>query len=122
MTAYSLDVLGAMGTVTKENITLSANLFFTAMPGSVAQDAIILDLFGATGDITISGVYTSSDGTISTFIDALEACVDGKQTVAQYVSGKSGNTYYVYIDSITWDAEEGAVNKVNYTITMKMGG
>lgn len=122
MTAYSLALLPGLGTVRKEHLNKSANLFFTAMPGSDVSGAIILDLFGVTSDINISGTYTAADGDIPTFILALENIVNGQQESTTYISGKSGKSYTVYIDSIDWDSEEGNVSAVNYDIVMKQGG
>lgn len=123
MTAYSLTGLvgTGMGTVTTESQDKSCNLFFTAMPGSDSSDAVLIDLFGASRDITISGIYTTDNGSIEAFITALDALCNGQQTIKDFVSGKSGTTYKVLVDSVNWEAEESGVTFVKYTIVMKEG-
>jgi hypothetical protein len=119
---YTLDGLSSMGTVNKEESVKDANLFFTAMPGSDSANAIQLDIFGATRTITVSGIYASTDGTISTFVAALDALVNGAQTATKtFHSDKSGVSYEVLVTSVTWTCEEGGVNKVEYTIVMQEG-
>jgi hypothetical protein len=73
--------------------------------------------------ITIEGIYTVADGTISTFIGQLDALVAGVQISKTYHSDKGyGNAgdgnYKVFIQSVKWSSEGGDVNKVNYTINM----
>lgn len=123
MTAYALDGLNSLGIVTKETQEKSCNLFYMPMPGSDSSSAILIDLFGSSRDITIEGVYPSSDTTysIANFIIALDALVNGSQTIQHFTSGKSGVQYHVLIDSVSWEAEEGNVSAVKYTIRMKEG-
>jgi hypothetical protein len=123
MTAYSLTGLAGtgMGTVKSEESRKDAGLFQQPMTGSDSSAAILLDLFGASRTINISGIYTTTDGTLTTFIAALDALVNGAQTQKTFVSGKSGATYYVLVTSVSWSAAEGDVSSVSYTIDMQQG-
>lgn len=111
----------ALGTVTSEDSTKDAGLFQMPMPASDSSSAILIDLFGAFRTITIDGIWTSSDGTISTFVQWLDSLVNGSQISVAFVSDKSGVTYNVLVGSVNWKSEEGGVNKVNYTITLLEG-
>jgi hypothetical protein len=111
-----------MGTITKENRSKNANLFFMQMPGSDSSDAISIDLFGVNAEINISGTFCVGDSgyaTLELFIAALEALVNGNQSGKSFVSGKSGATYRVLVDTVDWESEEGAVTAVKYNIAMK---
>lgn len=119
--AYTLTGLTSMGKVIKEAIIKDAQLFQMPMPGSDASSAILADLFGAQLIITITGIFTSADGTITTFIDELEALIDGTQTSVTFHSDKSGNDYVGLIQNARWDDEPGAVGKLNYEISMIVG-
>jgi len=115
--------LSGMGVVTKEEHTKDAGLFNQPLPGSGSEDVILLDIFGATRNITVNGVFVDGTGGVSltTFIGYLDGLVHGSQTGFVYTSDKSGHTYNVLIIGISWNAEEGAVGKVDYTFRMVEG-
>ena len=113
---YSLTGLSSMGTVINEESTKDANLFQSAMPGTNSTQAFVLDIMGTFRTITVDGVYTLSDGTISSFISELDALVNGAQVIRVYHSDKSNANYNVKVLSVKWKGEEGAPTKVDYTI------
>lgn len=121
MTYSILPNISNLGTVNKEESSKDAGLFFMPMPTKNSDGAIQLDIFGATRTITINGIFTSGDGSISDFIIALDNLVNGEQSVKTYHSDKSGVDYYVLVSGVRWEAEEGGVNKVNYVIMMQEG-
>lgn len=118
---YSLSGMTSLGTVISEESTKDSQLFQQPMPLSDSSSAIMLDLFGASRNITIKGKYTAGDGTISTFIAELDALVSGTQTSKTYHSDKTGVSYTVLVQSVTWSADEGGVNLVDYTINLVEG-
>lgn len=118
---YTLTDITSLGTVTKEESRKDAQLFQQPLPGYDSTSAFMLDIFGASRTITIKGRYTIADGTISTFIVALDALINGVQTVRQYHSDKSGVTYNVLVQSVTWSSEEAGVNFVDYEIQLIEG-
>lgn len=125
MTAYSLTGLAGMGTVISEESSKQSGLFQSALPGTDSSDAFLMDLFGASRTITISGKFVQGDSgyaTIALFIAALDGLINGSQSAKSFVSGKSGVTYTVLVDNVTWSSEEGGVNLVEYTISMIEGG
>lgn len=119
--AYSLTGLSGFGTIISEDSGKDSSLFQQPIPLSDSSSAILLDLFGASRRISIKGVYTSADGTIATFIGELDGLIDGEQTAKTYHSDKSGLSYTVLVDHVSWNVEEGEVNKVNYTIELIEG-
>lgn len=122
MPPYSLTGMSSLGTVTKETNDKDSGLFEMALPSSDSSSKILLDLFGASRTISISGTYIGADLTaVQTFITQLDALINGNQTQKTFVSEKSGASYLVLITSTNWEGEEGAPLKVNYTINMSEG-
>ena len=122
--AYSLDGMTTLGTVTSEESTKESGLFQMPLPASDSSSAILIDLFGASRTINISGVHVTGEGgkTTAQFIAELDALISGIQAATKtFVSDKSSTSYEVMINSVTWSSEEGAVSKVNYTINMTEG-
>lgn len=111
----------SLGTVNKEDSTKDAGLFQMPLPASNSSAAILLDIFGASRTITISGVFTGTVAAVSAFIVELDNLVNGAQSSRVYSSDKSGTSYNVLVSSATWNAEEGAVTKVDFTINMTEG-
>ena len=118
---YSLTGMTSLGSIKNEESGKDAQLFQMPMPVSDSSDAILLDLFGASRTISISGIYAGTTAEIVTFIGQLDALVNGSQTGRTYVSDKSGGTYKVYIQKVSWKAEEAGMNKVEYSIEMIQG-
>lgn len=118
----SLTGISSLGTIISEERMKDAQLFQSPLPFTDSSSALILDLFGVQGTITVRGVFTTSDGTISTMIGQLDALVSGSQLGNRktYVSDIS-STYYVYIQSVRWVFIEGSPNKVEYEISMIEG-
>lgn len=120
---YSLAGMTTLGTVHSEESTKDAQLFQMPMPASDSNMAIMLDLFGVNRTINIKGTFVDGDGslTIAQFIAELDAQANGVQSGKNYVSGTSGVTYTILVQTASWDVEEGAPTKVNYTINMIEG-
>lgn len=115
---YTLGAITDLGTVQKEDFTKDAQLFQQAIPASDSDDAIIIDLFGVIRNISLSGVYTTANGTISTFIGLLDGLVNGTQSKIVFHSDKSEQDYNVIVNRVNWNSEEGEVNKVNWSIDL----
>lgn len=119
---YTLDGMSSLGTVTNEESTKDAGLFQQPLPASNSSSAILIDIFGTSRTITVSGIFTGTTGDIQTFISELDALVNGTQTSTKtFHSDKSNANYEVLINSVSWSSEEGAVGKINYNITMTEG-
>jgi hypothetical protein len=114
-------VFTSIGTVNSEESNKDAQLFQMPIPLSDSTNTVMLDLFGASRTIIIKGRFTTTDGTISTFISELDALVNGQQSVKVYHSDKSGSDYNVLIQGARWSSAEGGVNFVDYTIEMIQG-
>ena len=114
----SLTGMTSLGTVKSERVNKDAQLFQMPLPRSDSNQLIALDLFGAQRTITIEGVYTVSDGTISTFVSQLDSLINGVQITRTYSSDTSGTTYNVFVQTVEWSRGEAEVNLVHYTITM----
>lgn len=123
--AYGLTGLtaGTLVNITNESSTKDAGLFQMPMPASDSDDAIQLDIFGASRTITIDGTFV--DGTVSKtvvqFIAELDGLVNGSQSSVQYDSDTSGTHYHCLVQSVTWKRKEGETNVIDYTINLTEG-
>jgi hypothetical protein len=119
MTA-SLTDMTTLGIVKTETSTKDSQLFQMPLPRTNSSSSIAMDLFGASRTINIKGKFVDgmSSKTIAQFITELDALIDGEQSTRTYVSDKSGASYTVLISSVDWEASEGEVGAVEYTISM----
>jgi hypothetical protein len=120
----SLTGLSGMGTVTNEESTKDSGLFQQPMPATPSSSATLIDLFGASRTITIKGKFVVGDtgyASITLFIQDLDGLISGAQTSCTYTSDKTGLDYDGLVSSVTWTADEGAVNHVDYTIVFTEG-
>lgn len=101
-----------------ETFTKSSNLLVFAMPGSDASGALIFDLLGVSNEITIAGVYTSSDGTVSDFTSDLDTLNNGAQAGDTYTPSSINRAVAVYVNDATWDWVAGEPNTITYRITL----
>lgn len=116
--AYSLTGITSLGTITAEDSTKDAQLYSTPLPGSDSSGSLVLDVLGTTRSITLSGTFTTADGTVSTMIGELDALCNGAQTKRTFHSDKSGSGYGVFVNSVRWSGEESGLGFVKYEITM----
>jgi hypothetical protein len=101
-----------------ESVTKDAQLFQMAIPRSSSSRLVAFDIFGASRTISIDGYYTTSDGTIATFISWLDGLVSGVQSSKSYASDTSGTSYTVVVQTTEWSKGAGEVSHISYKITM----
>jgi len=108
-----------LGTVRSESITKDSDLFAMNMPLSDSDATFILPaLFGVSRNIKIEGTFTTSDGTITTFLDQLYGLIDGSTSSKKYHSDTTGHDYYVAIASVEGKRGEAEVSKIDWSISM----
>jgi hypothetical protein len=116
-----------LGTITSEKITKDSQLFHTPLPQTDSKESLMLDIFGAKRDISISGIFNGTQAEITVFIKELDNMVNGNQALnkvyhSDYGYGSEGDgNYNVLIDRVSWETEQGAVTKLNYSIEMLEG-
>ncbi|KKN09272.1 hypothetical protein LCGC14_1048260 [marine sediment metagenome] len=92
------------------------------LPGSDSDAAILLDLFGVSRNITISGIKTGSLATQNTFITTMEALIAGSQTGVTFVSSQTSfSNKTVFVKSFNWEFVKGNLNKINYRLDLIEG-
>lgn len=116
--AYTLTGMTSLGTVTSERSNKDAQLFQMPIPRTDSNKLIALDIFGVQRTINIDGVYTTTDGTIATFISQLDDLVNGIQTSKTYASDTSGTSYTVFVQTAEWKREPAEVVMISYSISM----
>ena len=107
-----------LGVITSENRTKDAQLFQMPIPRQDSNNAVILDIFGVSKEITINGTYTGTASQIKSFITSIESLSDGQQVPYTFTSDRVTGTTLVLVSRVKWDAVSGAVNQVDYTLTL----
>lgn len=110
----------SLGVVQNENSSKESNLFFSPLPYSDSDDAILLDLMGTSRTITINGKFTGNKTALQTAVGNIESIQNGQQELVEYAGEII--TKNVQIQSFTWDYKEGSPNEVDYTLTLLEGG
>lgn len=110
-----------MGYIRTEENGKVSNLFIQPLPASDSSDAIVLDFFGVTRTINITGVKTGVTATLQSFITTFEALQDGSQTSVTFVSSIHPNNKTVYVNSFRWNYSSVNPNILNYTIELIEG-
>lgn len=123
MASLTPGLLG-MGTIIREESTKDSGLFKMALPGEDSEETILLDLFGVDRQMIIRGRFVQGNSgyaNIPAFIAALDLLANGSQTGRTYTSDKTGASYGVLVQSVSWSGEEGDPNSVEYTINLTEG-
>ncbi len=121
---YSLEDMPELGTIEHEEFVKDAQLFMMAIPRKDADEAIVLDLFGAQGTITIRGTFQIGDGglTIAQFTQDIENLIQGTQVSRVYTSDTTANSpFNVFVQTSRWNFTGGEANSVGYEIVMLVG-
>ena len=110
-----------LSVVTSESSTKSSNLFNTPLPFSDSDAALIMDLFGTSRTITITGVKTGVVADLRTFITDIEGLQNGEQDSLIFVSSWTNVNKNVLIQDFTHDKISADENKVGYTLNLLEG-
>ena len=111
----------SLGDITSESSTKSSNLFNQPIPFEDSDAALLMDLFGTTRTITITGKKTGAVAALRTFITDIEGLQNGAQSSLTFVSSWTAVNKNVLIQDFTWDKLEADENKVGYTLTLTEG-
>lgn len=116
---YSLTGISNLGNVLSEDRSKDANLFAQPLPRTDSSSSILLDLFGASKIITLTGRFTTGHGTIADFLAEFEALVDGSQTTISFESARTGATINVKVLRAAWNSTDNNPSHVDWTIEMQ---
>ena len=122
--AYSLTgfTAGSLNGIETEDMNREANLFVQALP---KQDyGVVLNLFGLSITITLSGVFVVGMGglTCAQFVTELDdSCVGSTETKRTFVSDVAGTITNLQIDSVRWNYKAGEPSMINYDIVLLKG-
>lgn len=112
-----------LGAIQSERQTKDSGLFEMPLPASDSDSAFLLDLFGVTRRISIEGTKTGSTATLETFIESIEAILNGNQAFSAFVSSliASPSSINVLIRNFTWNYRIGSTKILTYTIELIQG-
>ena len=111
-----------LGDIQSERQSKRSQLFVQPNPGVDSNFTILLDVFGVTRNITVTGIITGEDSVHADFINSIEALSNGRQPGFSFVSSKPGiDSKNVFIDSFEWSVQKSDVNKIDYTLTLIEG-
>lgn len=108
----------SLGYIRSETQTKASNLFNTPLPGSDSDQVIVLDLFGMTRTISISGVITGALATLQTFIATMEGYANGQQTIGVFVSNIHATNKNCYIQNFSYTYSTESPSILNYTLDL----
>lgn len=92
------------------------------LPGTDSNLAVLLDLFGVSRNILVTGIKTGSLATQNTFITAMEALTAGSQVGVTFVSSHTSfANKTVFVKSFNWEFVKGNLNKINYRLDLVEG-
>ena len=111
----------SLGDVSSESSTKNSNLFSTPIPFSDSDEALLMDLFGTTRQINVSGKFSGAVAALRTFITDIEGLQNGEQSALTFVSSWTGVNKQVLIQDFTWDKLEADESKVSYNLTLMEG-
>lgn len=112
-----------LGDIQSEEQTKDAGLFQQMLPRQDSNNAILLDIFGASRSIIITGILTGTETEQRTFITAIELLNNGQQSSKPFVSSliTSPASRNVFVQSFRWIKNLADIGKINYTLTMVEG-
>lgn len=110
-----------LGYVRSEENGKSSSLFVQPLPASDSSDSIVLDIFGVTRNINISGVKTGATATLQSFITSMEALQGGSQTSVTFISSIHPTNKTVYVNSFRWTYSSDNSQILNYTLELIEG-
>lgn len=112
-----------LGSVQTEEQSKDSGLFQQPLPGEDSSGALLIDIFGAFRNISVTGYIIGTVAVQNVFIAAIEAIQNGNQTGSTFVSSQTGTpNRTVLIQSFSWNKEAGDVSRLNYSLTLFEGG
>jgi hypothetical protein len=107
-----------LGIVTSDSNTKVSGLFNIPVPFSDSTQSPLADLFGNSREINVTGTKTGTTAQMKTFIDTLDALVNGRQEQITYTDDL-GVSFNGLLDRFT--REIISPTKINYTLIIKQG-
>jgi len=121
MGSYTLNSIN-LGDVAEETQRKEANLSPTPMYDRDSDETDVFDFGGCTRVITVMGKYSDTNANMTTFIESIEAMIQGHQDNAagfpvDFVSDMRG-TIKVKVAEFEWTKIEGIESFIAYTIKL----
>lgn len=112
-----------IGDVQTEQQVKDSGLFNQPLPTQDSDNTILLDLFGMTRTIQITGMFEGTEAAQRTFIAAMDTIAAGAQTGSAFVSGliTSPANRTVFIQNWSWTKSKADIRKIDYTLTLIEG-
>ena len=110
-----------LGKVTSEVNMKSSSLFQQPLPFADSDKALLMDLFGMSRTITVSGYKTGVVADLRTFVVNIEALMIGDQSGSTFVSSWTNVNKTVLLQDFEHSKLEANENKVTYTLTLIEG-
>lgn len=109
-------------TVTSERQSKRGQLFQQPIPTRDSNFAILLDIFGLSRTITVSGDFIGTLEEQNTFIQAVELIMNGSQSGSTFVSSHTATpNKTVFIDNFEWAVNAAVTEKISYSFTFIEG-
>ena len=110
-----------LGVVQNESQTKSSGLFNQPLPLSDSDEALLLDIFGTTKVITVTGIKTGEVADLRTFVTDIEGLMNGDQASLVFISSWTNVPKNVLIQDFTHDKVKGGESEISYTLILNEG-
>ena len=110
-----------LGEVQNESQAKDAGLFNQPLPLSDSDEALLLDIFGTTRTITVTGIKTGAVADLRTFITDIEGLINGDQASLVFVSSWTNVNKNVLIQNFSHDKVSANEGSISYTLTLTEG-
>jgi len=110
-----------LGTVQSESQVKATGLFNMPLPLSDSDEALLMDIFGTSRTITVTGIKTGAVAALRTFVTDIEGLMNGEQESLTFVSSWTNVNKNVLIQDFTHDKAAADETSISYTITLIEG-
>lgn len=108
-----------LGIIKSQSSDKDSGLFFSPIPGTDSDEAIVIDIMGNQRTIEIIGEYIGTSTTIQTFVTAMDDLQNGNQNPVEF----DGHfiKVNVVVQRFRWDYVEADPNRIKYNLTLVEG-
>ena len=110
-----------LGNIRSETNGKTSNLFTQPLPLSDSDKQVILDLFGTTRSVSLTGSKAGTVSVLQTFILLFEGKQGGSQSGETFISTLHPTNKKMYINSFIWTYADVAKTLLNYTMQLMEG-
>lgn len=117
----TLQDTGSKSHVLNESTKKKGNLKVYSSFGSNSNEAQVIDVKGPQKLIIVTGIYIDSAANITTFMNSLDARLDGSQSSPMTYNSDISGSKSVFLLAAAWDYEQADPRSLYYSLTFLEG-